>query len=52
MKEINNAAVALGKRSAEVRLKGMNKKQKSEVMKKVWMKSVEARKKSVHLTKE
>jgi len=35
MKTKNEAAVMLGKRSAEVRFKGMTKKQRSEAMSKV-----------------
>lgn len=40
----NINAVELGKASAKSRFKGMNKQQRAEAMKKVWTKSVEARK--------
>lgn len=40
----NESAVTLGRLSAKARLKGMNKKQRAETMKKVWMRSVQVRK--------
>lgn len=52
MKEKNTAAVLLGKLSAKSRFKGMNKKDRKEQMKKLWLKSLQARGiKSSHLTK-
>ncbi len=41
----NEAAVLLGRLSAKARLKGKNKKQRSEAMRAVWEASAKARKK-------